>query len=219
MNSRTIVLALALLLIVPAGSLFAQNSSRASFGANMNTVGAGTRFLAVLEDPLSTEYVKAGDRFRARTIEPIAASNGTVLAPGLDITGHVDKVEAAHKSGRARMWLTFDELRTASGWVPLVADLTDLPGIHSVRVDYNREDEIEATTSKRQAQAEAAAAGALAGAAVGVAAHNGKDAAVSAATGAATAFMVASGLGQEFTLARNTKLELILDRPLYIARF
>lgn len=219
MNSRTTVLALAVLLIVPATRLFSQNSSRASIGTNVNTVGAGTRFLAVLENPLSTEYAKAGDRFRARTIEPITALNGTVLAPGLDITGHVDKVEAAHKSGRARMWLTFDEIRTASGWVPLVADLTDLPGIHSVRVDYDKEGEIEATTSKRQAQAEAAAAGALAGAAAGVAAHNGKDAAVSAAAGAATAFMVASGLGQEFTLARNTKLELILDRPLYAARF
>jgi len=184
-----------------------------------NTVGAGTRFLAALEDPLNTQNAKAGDRFRARTIEPIPALDGRVIAPGLEVAGHVDKVESAHKAGRARMWLTFDEIRTASGWVPLIADLSNLPGIYSVRVDYNREGEIEATTSRRQAQAEAAAAGAMAGAATGVAAHSGKDAAVGAATSAATAFMVASGLGQEFTLERNTKMELILDRPLYAKRF
>jgi hypothetical protein len=59
----------------------------------------------------------------------------------------------------------------------------------------------------------------MAGAAGGVATHNGRDAAIAAATGAATGFMIASGLGQEFTLARNTKLELILDRPMYPQRF
>lgn len=116
------------------------------------------------------------------------------------------------------MWLTFDEIKTHSGWVPLVADLTDIPGVHSVRVDYDREGEIEARTSKRQQEAEAAAAGALAGAAGGVAAHNNKGVAMGAAAGAATGFMIASGLGQEFTLAKDTKLELILDRPLYVGK-
>jgi hypothetical protein len=187
--------------------------------ANGNIVGAGTRFLAVLEDTLSTQNGKAGDRFRARTIEPLPLANGSILGPRLEIRGHVDRIESAHQAGRARMWLTFDEIRTPAGWVPLVADLTDLPGVHSVRVDYDREGEIEARTTKRQGQAEAAAAGAMAGAAGGVAAHNGRDAAMAAATGAATGFMIASGLGQEFTLVKNTKLELILDRPMYPQRF
>lgn len=187
--------------------------------AQLNSVGAGTRVLAVLEDSLSTENEKPGNRFRARTIEPLPLSNGAIIGPGLEIRGHVDKVESARKVGRARMWLTFDEIKTQSGWVPLVADLTDLPGLHSVRVDYDHEGEIEARTSKRQAQAEAAAAGAMAGAAGGVAAHSGRDAAMAAAAGAATGFMVASGLGQEFTLVKNTKLEIILDRPVYPERF
>jgi hypothetical protein len=128
-------------------------------------------------------------------------------------------VEAARKTGRARIWLTFDEVRTPAGWSPLVADLVDIPGVHSVKVDYDREGEIEARTSKHQQEAEAAAAGAFVGAAGGVAAHNGKDAAMGAAAGAATAFMAASGLGQELALARGTKLEIILDRPLYVNRF
>jgi outer membrane lipoprotein SlyB len=61
---------------------------------------------------------------------------------------------------------------------------------------------------------EAAAAGAFVGAAPGVAAHNGKEAALGAAAGAVTAFMLSSGLGQELTLDKNTKLELTLDHPL-----
>ena len=217
MNLRTAILAFAALSLVCVTKIAAQNSPGPNLMAN--TVGAGTRFLAVLEDPLYTRSAKAGDRFHARTIEPMSMSDGNILPPGLEIAGHVDKVEAANKTGRARMWLTFDDIRTGAGWVPLVADLADLPGIHSVRVDYNREGVIEATTSKRQAQAEAAAAGALAGAATGVATHNSKDAAVGAATGAAAAFIVASGLGPEFTLEKNTKMAVILDRPLYARRF
>jgi hypothetical protein len=65
---------------------------------------------------------------------------------------------------------------------------------------------------------DAAAAGALAGAATGVASHDGKDAAIGAAVGAATAFMVASGLGQEFTLVKDTKIEVILERSLFFGR-
>jgi hypothetical protein len=213
-----VVLAFTVLSAALAVEAKLQNSSTGPVYREFKTVEAGTRFLATLEDTLSTQNAKVGDRFQARTLEPLQASDGSIVNPGLEIRGHVDKVESAHQVGRARMWLTFDEVRTPSGWVPVVADLTDLPGVHSVRVDYNRESEIEATTSKRQAQAEAAAAGALAGAAAGVAAHSGKDAAIAAATGAATGFMVASGLGQEFTLARSTKLELILERPLYAGR-
>jgi len=44
-----------------------------------------------LEDPLNTKNAKAGDRFRARTIEPIPTLDGSVIAPGLEIVGHVDK--------------------------------------------------------------------------------------------------------------------------------
>jgi hypothetical protein len=40
-----------------------------------------------------------------------------------------------------------------------------------------------------------------------------------AAAGAAAAFMASSGLGQELSLSKDTKLEIILDRPLYINRF
>jgi hypothetical protein len=116
------------------------------------------------------------------------------------------------------MWLTFDDIRTPDGELPLVAVVTDIPGVHSVRVDYSKEGAIEPQTSKRQEEAQAAAEGALVGAAPGVVAKNKKDAAMGAAAGAATAFMVASGLGQEVTLLKDTKLELVLERPLYFGQ-
>lgn len=215
---RVVFLLVFLELAVAATNMRGQSVANSTSGKAPNTVTAGTRFLVGLGDRLNTKDAKAGDRFHARTLEPLATTDGGVLAPGLEIRGHVDKVEVAHQAGRAHMWLTFDEIKTRAGWVPLVADLTDIPGVHSVQVDYDRVGEIEARTSKREQVAEAAAAGAFMGAAGGVAAHSGKDAAMGAAAGAATGFMIASGLGQELTLPKDTKLELILDRTLYVDR-
>ena len=183
-----------------------------------NEVAPGTRFLIRLDDALGSKDSKAGRRFTARTIEPIAAADGTTLPPGAEVRGHIDKVQAAGKTGRARMWLTFDDIRTPDGWMPLIAMVDDAPGVHSIRVDYDREGEIEVNSSKRQQAMEAAAAGALVGAAAGVASHDEKQAAMGAAMAAATAYMVTSGLGQELTLEKDTKLEIILERSLRFGR-
>ncbi len=183
-----------------------------------NEVAPGTRFLIRLDDELGSRDSKAGRRFTAHTIEPLASAGGTALPTGAEIRGHVDKVEAAGKTGRARMWLTFDDIRTPDGWIPLIAMVDDVPGVHSIRVDYDREGEIEVTSSKRQQAVEAAAAGALVGAAAGVASHNEKDAAMGAAVAAATAYMVTSGIGQELALEKDTKIEIILERSLYFGR-
>jgi hypothetical protein len=211
-RTTTLLVLLALLIVAGATSGLIEGQSQSGYA---EAIPAGVRVLIGLQSTLDTQVAKSGDSFRARTLEPLTMANGRVLSPGMEIRGHVDKVESAHKAGRARIWLAFDEIRT-SQWLPLVAVVDDVPGIQSVKVDYDREGEIEARTSKRQEEAEAAAAGAFVGAASGVAAHNGKGAAEGAAAGAAAAFMIASGIGQEITLAKGTKLELILYRPIYI---
>jgi hypothetical protein len=173
--------------IAPA---FAQEQNAGSDGSvAAKEVSSGTRFLISLDDALSSKDSKPGERFHARTLEPIIAADGTGLRQGAEIRGHVAKVEMAHKTGRAQMWLTLDEINTPDGWLPVVAMVDDAPGVHSIRVDYNREGEIEVGSSKRNE-----------------------------ALQAATAYMVTSGLGQELTLDKGTKLELILERPLYFAR-
>ena len=196
----------------------AQAASNQQDPQQPGAVTPSTRFLVGLDDALSTKESKAGTQFRAHTLEPLYTPDGLVLRAGAEMRGHVDKVEPAHQAGRARMWLTFDDIHTRAGWLPLVATVSDVPGVHSIHVVYEREGAIENRTNKHQEEAQAAAAGALVGAAAGVTADNRKDAAIGAATGAVTAFMLSSGLGQELTLERDTKLELVLDRPLYLGR-
>jgi hypothetical protein len=171
-----------------------------------------------LQDKLSTKEDKAGKHFSARTLEPLTSADGSVLAPGAEIQGHIDKVEPAEKTGRARLWLTFDDIQTRAGQKPLVAQLIDAPGVHSIRVVYDHEGEIVVASSQRKREEEAVAAAALAGAAPGVVARNPKEAAIGAGIGAVTAFMITSGLGQELTVEKDTKLELVLARPLALRR-
>lgn len=186
----------------------------AQMNVNPHSVASGTRFLAAVHGTISTKNAKAGDHFEAATLEPLVGIDGTVLTAGTAIRGHVDKVEQAHQTGRARLWLAFDDVKTPRGWMPVVLVVDDVPGVHSIRVNEQRDGDIEAQSDPRKDAEAAAAAGAFVGAATGVASRNAKDAATGAAIGAVTAYMVASGLGQEVTLDKNTKLELTLERDL-----
>ncbi len=197
-------------------ALAAASALPAQENVTSRVIPSGTRFLASLESPLSTTDAKEGDHFEAVTLEPIAASDGSMLAAGSEIRGHVDKVEPAHKTGHARLWLTFDDLKTSAGWTPVVAVVDDIPGVHSIRVNEQREGDIEAQSDPRKDAEAAAAAGAFVGAATGVASRNAKDAATGAAIGAVTAFMAVSGIGQEVTIDKTMKLELTLERDLAV---
>jgi hypothetical protein len=181
-------------------------------------VPAGTKFLVGLLDDLNTKTAKAHQQFTVKTLESLDTPDGHAIPAGTVIRGHVSRVEPGSSTGRARIWLSFDEIETRAGWKPLVADVTEVPGEHSVKSGEIKEGEIQARTSAGDRDLQAAAAGAALGAAAGAAAKNGKAAAIGAATGALAAFLVSSGLGQELELAKGTKLELELERPLYLAR-
>jgi hypothetical protein len=220
MNCKSMLLAAAFLFAAAGSPALAQDQQASSpdQSAPAFAVPAGTRFLIGLDDKLSTKDDKAAKSFHAQTLEPLVAPDGRLIPIGTRIRGHIDKIEAAGKAGRARMWLAFDQIEISGSPKPLVADLIDAPGIHSIRVVYDHEGEIEVSTSKRDREAQAAAAAALVGAAPGIVARNSKDAAMGAAIGAVTAFLIESGLGQELSLEKDTKLELVLLRPLYLRR-
>ncbi len=182
------------------------------------TVAPGTRFLVRLEDRLNTRKTKENKKFKVKTLEPLEAGNGMILPPGAEIKGHVSRIEPAGITGRARLWLTFDEIKTKNGKMPIVADVVSVPGDHSVRPGPSKEGEIESRTSKGSDEVKAAAAGAAIGAVTGAAVgKSGKAAGIGAAVGAAAGFLVASGMGHELDLPKGSKFELELIRPLYLA--
>jgi hypothetical protein len=179
----------------------------------------GTRFLVKLEDELNTETSRRNGRFKVRTLEPLEAGSGIYLPAGAEIIGHISRVESAGIAGRAKIWLTFDDIKTNFGPLPIVAEVISVPGDHSVRSGGpQQEGLIEGRMSTQQAAAEAAAAGAAMGAVKGVKDHDKKEVAEGAMAAAIAAYLVESGRGHEVDLPRGAKLEVELERALYLVK-
>jgi len=181
-------------------------------------VAPGTKFLARLEDDLNTHDLKENSKFRVRTVEPLEAGSGIYLPAGAMIYGHVSRVEPAGVAGRAKLFLTFDEIQTKFGVLPIVAEVAGVPGDHSVKAETTKEGLIEGRSSTQRDAAEAAAAGAAIGAVKGVKDKDKKEALENAALGALTAYLLESGRGHELNLPKGAKLELELERALYLVK-
>ncbi len=181
-------------------------------------VAPGTKFLVRLENELGTKGAKENEKFKVKTLEPLEAGSGIYLPPGAEIRGHVSHVEPAGVAGRAKLWLTFDEIRTRFGTLPIIAEVVSVPGDHSVKSGATQEGLIEGRSSNQHDAAEAAAAGAAIGAVRGVKDKNKKEAAEGAALGALTAYLMESGRGHELNLPKGAKLELELERALYLVK-
>jgi len=181
-------------------------------------VTPGTKFLVKLEDELSTKDTRENTKFKVKTLEPLEAGSGIYLPSGAEIRGHISHVEPAGVAGRAKLWLTFDEIRTKFGKLPIVAEVVSVPGDHSVKPGPTQEGLIAGRSSTQHDAAEAAAAGAAIGAVKGVKDKDKKEAAEGAALGAITAYLMESGRGHELNLPKGAKLELELERSLYLVK-
>jgi hypothetical protein len=177
-----------------------------------NAVVQGTVVLIQLTDRLDTRTVKAGDHFHARLAEPMTAADGVTLDAGRKIKGHVSAVEPGLNT---RLLLSFDEIDTGHGWVPLIATVTGVPGEHGLR-QVGEEGEIGRKGMTKEAIAEAVVVGAGEGAAEG--AHNGgkRGAATGAGNGAANSAITAFESGHDLVLDKGTALEIRLDRNLMV---
>jgi len=213
--AATLLLCGKLLCLAPA--VAAQNRG-AGLPAAADLVRGGTHFLVRLDQEMNTGKDKVNKKFEVTTIEPLETLDGFVLPPGARIVGHISRIEPGGLTGHARLWLTFDDIDTRRGALPIAAVVSSVPGEYSVRQGESREGEIEARTAKGTQVLEATAVGAAKGSAPGVTAHNAKEAATGAAAGGVAGFLASSGIGQELDLPKGTKLDLVLDRPLYLKR-
>ncbi len=188
--------------------VFAQDAP----AAPPNAIPQGSILLIQLTDRLDTHTVRAGDSFHARVAEPLTANNGLVIEAGRKVKGHVSAVEPGLHT---RLLLSFDEVDTGHGWVPLFATVTGVPGEHGLQ-EIGQEGEIGRKGMTKEEIAEAVVIGAGEGAAEGM--HNGgkKAAASGAGAGAANSGYNAFESGHDLILDKGTALEIRLDRNLTI---
>ncbi len=139
----------------------------------------GTRFVALLDNALSTTNAREGDLYTMTTRSP-SQYEGAV------IQGVVSAVnESGRLTGRAGMSLSLRSIRLRNGgsyqFDGLIQDIRT-PGGETVRVD--REGAVDTDSSQTQKTVERGAIGAALGAIIGAIAGGGKGAAIGAVIGA-----------------------------------
>jgi hypothetical protein len=204
---------LLLFAIFAATSLFAQDPAIAP-QAPPNAVPEGTRFLIRLNDRLDTRNLQQGRRFKAKLAEDLVAGNGAVIPRGKTIKGHVSAVE---QGLHARMMLSFDEIDTGHGSMPLIATVTGVPGDHAVK-EPGEEGELQRKGMSKEHEIEAVAVGAGIGAAAGAIKGGGKGAGIGAGAGAGVGAIAGLLTDHDLRLEKGTVLEVRLDHPLQIPR-
>jgi hypothetical protein len=208
---------MALLVGVPLAVAQYPNNSSPDTGryARRNAIAEGTRFVVVLEDKLDTAKLQRGKHFKAKLGEDLVAPDGSTIPRGEKIKGHVSDVE---QGLHPRLLLSFDQIETRHGWVPLAATVTGVPGEHGVKRQTGPEGEIERPGVDKRRAAEAVAVGAGVGTLAGAAAGGGKGAAIGAAAGAGAGLGAGILTDRNVKLDKGTQLEVQLDRQLIVPR-
>lgn len=176
------------------------------------TIPDGTTFLIRLDDKLDTTKLQQGKHFKAKLAEDLVAPDGTTLSRGKKVKGHVSSVDHGL---HARVLLSFDEIQTDHGWMPLIATVTGVPGEHAVK-QPGSEGEIERKGLSKTRAVESAAVGAGIGAAGGAIAGGGRGAAIGAGVGAGAGALAGILSDRELKLDKGTILEVRLDHPLQL---
>ncbi|MBZ5647481.1 MAG: hypothetical protein LAN37_09690 [Acidobacteriia bacterium] len=181
--------------------------------ASDSAIPEGTRFVVRLKDKLDTDKIQPGKKFKAELMEDLVAPDGQTIPRGKTLKGHVSSVD---RGLRAQLLLSFNEIETNHGSMPIAATVTGVPGEHGVKQETGPEGEINKRGIDKRRAAEAAAVGAVAGTAAGAAGGGGKGAAIGAAAGAGAGFGAAILTDRNITLEKGQQLELRLDRPLTV---
>jgi len=176
------------------------------------TIPEGTTFLIRLQDKLDTKKLEQGKHFKAKLAEDLIAPDGSTIPRGKKIKGHVSSIQ---QGLHARMLLSFDEIETNHGSMPLIATVTGVPGEHAVKLP-DAEGEIERKGMSKRHMIEAIAVGAGLGVATGAAAGGRHGAAIGAGAGAGTGALAGFFTDRNLKLDKGTTLELRLDHPLQV---
>jgi hypothetical protein len=178
------------------------------------TIPEGTSFLIRLDDKLDTRKLQQGKHFKAKLAEDLVAPDGTLIPRGKKIVGHVSSVE---QGVHARLLLSFDEIDTGHGKMPLIGTVTGVPGEHGVK-QPDSEGEIERKGMTNRHMIESVAVGAGVGALGGGVAGGGKGAGIGAGVGAGAGALAGFLTDRNLTLDKGTTLEVRLDHPLQVPR-
>lgn len=172
-------------------------------------IAAGTSIAASVDEELSTERTREGDRFHARLTDDVLGTNGEVLLPaGAVINGRVSTSHASTgPNDLAALDVEVESIVADGRTLPLVADVVEL------QIDAQARDSNTRSAAKVGI---GAAAGAVVGRILGSDKGDAaKGAAVGAAAGAAVAAATRSG---NAVVKPGARMVVKLSSPLVVGR-
>lgn len=221
------VFGLLLLLALTVGSVtpvFSQNrraprlrrhvrTARAAAQPNYYTVAANTKIRVRMNETISSETARVGDRFTTTVVDPVYAGGTEVIPAGSTIVGRVTSVKRAQRPSKAGIIAVhFVELRLPSGMARSInADLTDLS---NDTANYDEEGRVTGRSATRR-NVVFIGGGAATGALIGAIAGGGRGAAAGAGVGAGLG--VAGALlskGHEAVVKRDTEFGVALNESI-----
>jgi hypothetical protein len=161
-------------------------------------VPAGTVLEVRLDQALSTERNRAGDRFQATLEVPVDIGGREVLARGTRVQGHVTTSRPSGRlEGRAVIGITLDSVESRGQMAPIVTSL-----------------DTRASEAHKKRNIEVIGGGAGLGALIGALAGGGKGAAIGAAAGAGAGTAGAAAIGKkEVEIPAETVFRFTLKEP------
>ena len=110
-----------------AGLLFAETPA---VPLDLNAVPEGKTVLIRLGQALQTRTARQGHNFKASLAEDLIAPNGFAIPRGSRVRGHISRVS---QGMHPRLLLSFDDIETTRGRLPLLATVTGVPGEHGLK--------------------------------------------------------------------------------------
>ena len=175
------------------------------------TIPAHETIRVRMNEQLSSETARIGDRFTTTVVDPVYAGGIEVVPAGSKITGRVTDVQRAGRRSKAgSIGVTFISLQMPNGATyPVNGSLTSLS---SESVNYDNEGQVSGRSSVKR-NTVFIGGGAATGALIGAISGGGRGAGVGAGVGAGLG--VAGALfskGEEAVVKRDTEFGVILDR-------
>ena len=183
------------------------------------TVYANQTIRVRMDQQISSETARIGDRFTTTVVDPVYSHNGVEVIPaGSKVIGRITNVRRAERPSKAGMIeVQFISVQLPNGRTyPINGSLTDLS---ATNVNYDSEGQVTGRSSIKR-NAVGIGGGAATGAVIGAASGGGKGAGIGAGIGAGLG--VAGSLlskGQEAVVKSGTEFGVILNRSISLPAY
>jgi hypothetical protein len=224
--SFLILIALIALSVVPAFSQTRRTHRRAPrlsnrtsrtvrqpVGPIYRTINAGQKMRVRMNEQISSETARVGDRFTTTVVDPVYAGGVEVIPAGSLIGGRVTSVTRAQRHSKAGiLGVSFISLQLPTGLSrALNGSLTDMS---QETVSYDNEGQVSGRSSRNR-NIVFIGGGAATGALIGAIAGGGKGAGIGAGVGAAAGVAGAYfSKGKEAVVRPGTEFGVILNQSL-----